>query len=256
MVLATDIWQASGNVLALDIGTNTEITLAAGGRLLSCSTASGPVFEGAHIRDGMRAAPGAIERVQIIDSTVHLQTIENSPAVGICGSGILDAVAEMLSAGIVDASGRLDKNHPMAVEAGGRPALVLVPAARSGHGRAVVVDRRDVNEIQLAKGAIRAGSEILMQEAGITYNDLERIIIAGAFGTYIHVPSAVRVGMFPPLPLDRFQQVGNAAGVGAKQMLVSKERRRVAAEIAQRIYYIELTTYMNFTEEYTQQMYF
>ncbi|MEJ2709295.1 MAG: ASKHA domain-containing protein [Anaerolineales bacterium] len=256
MLLATGMWQERRNVLALDIGTNTEITLAAGGRLITCSTASGPVFEGAHIHDGMRAAPGAIERVQIKDRQLRLQTIDDQAPVGICGSGILDAVAEMLQAGIIGKTGRLQKDHPWVKRLDGREGMVLVDAGASGHGRHILVDRKDVHEIQLAKGAIRAGTEILLKQAGLNSSELDEIIIAGAFGTYIHVPSAVLVGMFPDIPLERFRQVGNAAGVGAKQMLVSAERRRLAGKLIERIEYVELTTHPDFTPTFMQALYF
>ena len=255
MVLASEVWHTQKTTLALDIGTNTEITLAAGGRLLSCSTASGPVFEGAHIHDGMRAAPGAIERVQIVDGEFRIQTIDAQLPVGICGSGILDVVAEMLGAGILDRSGRMRKQNALVDNQDGSPGVTLVAAERTGHKRDIVVNRKDVNEIQLAKGAIRAGSEILLMEAGLSDDDLDEIIIAGAFGTYIHVPSAVRVGMFPALPLERFRQIGNAAGVGAKQMLVSRQRRHLADEISQRIEYVELTIHPRFTDEFMKAMY-
>jgi uncharacterized 2Fe-2S/4Fe-4S cluster protein (DUF4445 family) len=255
MVLASEVWHTQKTTLALDIGTNTEITLAAGGRLLSCSTASGPVFEGAHIHDGMRAAPGAIERVQIVDGEFRIQTIDAQLPVGICGSGILDVVAEMLGAGILDRSGRMRKQNALVDNQDGSPCVTLVAAERTGHKRDIVVNRKDVNEIQLAKGAIRAGSEILLREAGLSDDDLDEIIIAGAFGTYIHVPSAVRVGMFPALPLERFRQIGNAAGVGAKQMLVSRQRRHLADEISQRIEYVELTIHPRFTDEFMKAMY-
>jgi uncharacterized 2Fe-2S/4Fe-4S cluster protein (DUF4445 family) len=255
MVLASGVWNTRKTTLALDIGTNTEITLAAGGRLLSCSTASGPVFEGAHIHDGMRAAPGAIERVQIVDGDIRLQTIDAQPPVGICGSGILDVVAEMLDAGILNRNGRMLMQNPLVHNRDGSPEVTLVATEKTGHNRDIVVNRKDVNEIQLAKGAIRAGSEILLAEAGLSDSDLDEIIIAGAFGTYIHVPSAVRVGMFPPLALERFRQIGNAAGVGAKQMLVSRQRRHLALQISQRIEYIELTIHPRFTEEFMKAMF-
>lgn len=255
MVLASGIWDAQKTILALDIGTNTEITLAASGRLLSCSTASGPVFEGAHIHDGMRAAPGAIERVQIENGEIRIQTIDDQAPVGICGSGILDVVAEMLDAGVIDRNGRMQKQHALVDRRDGAPGVLLVPAEKTGHNRDILVNRKDVNEIQLAKGAIRAGSEILLAEAGLADNDLDEIIIAGAFGTYIHIPSAVHVGMFPNLPLDRFSQIGNAAGVGAKQMLVSRQRRRLAVEISQRIEYVELTIHPQFTDQFMKYLY-
>jgi len=255
MVLASGVWETRKTTLALDIGTNTEITLATGGRLLSCSTASGPVFEGAHIHDGMRAAPGAIERVQIVEEEIRIQTIDAQPPVGVCGSGILDVVAEMLDAGILNRNGRMLTQHPLVRDRNGSPGVILVAANKTGHNRDIIVNRKDVNEIQLAKGAIRAGSEILLAEAGLSDDDLDEIIIAGAFGTYIHVPSAVRVGMFPALQLERFHQIGNAAGVGAKQMLVSRQRRRLAVEISQRIEYIELTIHPRFTEEFMKAMF-
>lgn len=256
MLLATDVWRAKDNVLALDIGTNTEISLVSKGKILSCSTASGPVFEGAHIHDGMRAAPGAIERVQILGEQVRIQTIEDNSPVGICGSGILDAVSEMIKAGIVDRSGRLMTGHPLVRQFNSTQGLQLADAADSGHGRPVLVDRKDVHEIQLAKGAIRAGTQILLIEAGLTDQDLDRIVIAGAFGSYIYIPSAIQVGMLPDLPLERFQQVGNAAGVGARQMLVSREKREQASEICRRVNYVELTTHADFTDQFMEAIFF
>jgi uncharacterized 2Fe-2S/4Fe-4S cluster protein (DUF4445 family) len=242
--------RAQHATIALDIGTNTEISLLVGERILCCSCASGPAFEGAHIHDGMRAAPGAVERVRIEEDHVHVQTIDGQPAVGICGSGILDAVAEMLGASVVDRRGALAPTHDRVCGEGGRRAFVLVPGRQSGTGRDVLVTRGDVNEIQLAKGAIRAGVEVLLGEAGIGAGEIEHFVVAGAFGTYLDLKSAVRVGMFPDLPIERFRQVGNAAGAGARALLVSMRQRALAEEIARRIEYVELTTHPRFTEEY------
>jgi len=244
-LLAADAWRTAQTTVVLDIGTNTEISLVVNGRILSCSCASGPAFEGAHIHDGMRAAPGAIERVQIVDGTVRVQTIGNQPPVGICGTGILDAVAEMRAAGLVNHAGRL------LVQKNGT-TFTLVPASDTGHGRDILVTRRDINEIQLAKGAIRAGIEVLLREAGIASSAIEAFVVAGAFGTYLDVESAVRVGMFPDLPRICFQQVGNAAGIGAKQLLISARRREIAAGILERVEYIELTTHPEFTDVYME----
>jgi uncharacterized 2Fe-2S/4Fe-4S cluster protein (DUF4445 family) len=255
MVLASAVGETERTTLALDIGTNTEICLAHRGRMLSCSCASGPAFEGAHIHDGMRAAPGAIERVQIVGEAVNIHTIGNQPPVGICGSGILDAVAEMLRVGVLDRRGCLQEGGPHVRVEDGRAEFVLAPAATAGHGRDVVVTRRDVSEIQLAKAAIRAGVEVLLAQAGISAGDIESFIVAGAFGTYLDVRSAVAIGMFPALPPERFRQVGNAAGIGARQMLVSAERRRAADALAQRIEYVELTTYRDFTAVFVKAMY-
>jgi len=254
MLLATEAWKAEAPTLALDIGTNTEISLAVGGSVLSCSCASGPAFEGAHIHAGMRAAPGAIEAVHITGESVHIQTIGDTPPVGICGSGILDAVAELRAAGIVKQSGRLAQDHPRVRPWKGGGAFVLVPASETGNGEDLLVTRRDVHEIQLAKGAIRAGIESLLEKAGLPAEAIETVIVAGAFGTYLNIASAIRVGLFPPLPLARFRQVGNAAGTGARQLLISTARREEANQLVKRVAYIELTTHPRFTDLYMQAL--
>ena len=245
-------------IVALDIGTNTEITLARNGHMVSCSCASGPAFEGAHIRDGMRAAPGAIERVQISGDEVRIHTIGDQPPVGICGSGILDTVAQMLLAGIIDYRGVLRTGHSAVQTRDNRLEFILAAAESSGHGQNVVVNRKDVNEIQLAKGAIRAGIDILLQEVGLAEqpDQIDEFIVAGAFGTYISIESAVQIGMFPDIPLERFRQVGNAAGAGARQMLVSAERRSIASQIISQIDYVELSAHPDFLQVFSQALYF
>jgi uncharacterized 2Fe-2S/4Fe-4S cluster protein (DUF4445 family) len=265
MLLAAGLGQNASTILALDIGTNTEISLSIKGRILTCSTASGPAFEGAHIHDGMRAAPGAIERVHMERGEIRTYTIGEKPPVGICGSGILDAIAGLLSTGLVNSVGNI---QPLAANASGQGydypliekdrtrAVVLVPAANTGHGRDIVITRKDVNEIQLSKGAIRTGIEVLLSQAGISYAEIDHFIVAGAFGTYLDIHSALRIGMFPNLPLERFQQIGNAAGAGAKQMLVSTERRDTAIELAKRVEYIELTTHPGFKDQFIQSIMF
>ena len=254
MLLATGVCDGRRTVLALDIGTNTEISLAHGGALWSCSTASGPAFEGAHIHDGMRAVPGAIERVRYHDGEFLVHAIGEVPPVGLCGSGILDAVAEGVSAGIIDSRGALAKSHPLVYRASGGLSCLLVPGGRSGHGRDVVFTRSDVNEIQLAKGAIRTGADLLLDAAGIEAEAVQDVVVAGAFGTYLDIGSAVRVGMLPDLPRERFRQVGNAAGRGAQHLLVSRERRLRALEVARRSQYVELTTHANFTETFVRAL--
>jgi uncharacterized 2Fe-2S/4Fe-4S cluster protein (DUF4445 family) len=255
MVMASGLHEADQVTLGLDIGTNTEVSLAANGRLLSCSTASGPAFEGAHIRDGMRAAPGAIEWVKIVDDQIEYQTIDGAPPVGICGSGILDSVAELRRIGVLKENGsmRLD-SHPRVRQTGDRPEFVLVPSGENGARGDIVINRKDVSEIQLAKGAIRAGVEVLLAEAGLVVDQVDRVVVAGAFGTYLDVASARAIGMFPPLPLERFDQVGNAAGMGAKLALLSRRCREVAEEIAQLVEYIELTTDARFSGAYMDAM--
>ena len=263
MVLGSGLEQASQITVGLDIGTNTEISLAADGRLLCCSCASGPAFEGAHIHDGMRAAPGAVEWIRATgdagdaDLQLNYQTIDDAPPVGICGSGILDGVAELRRIGIVRPNGAMrvkEGAHPRLRDAGNGAEFLLVPAGERGAPRDIVITRRDVNEVQLAKAAIRAGIEVLLSEASLTAAQVERVVVAGAFGTYLDVGSALAVGMFPSVPRERFAQVGNAAGMGAKMVLVSSRCRKTAQEVARRMNYIELTTHPRFVQIYAEAL--
>jgi len=255
MILGAGLFDAKEVTVGLDIGTNTEICLVAGGRLLSCSCASGPAFEGAHIRDGMRAAPGAVEWIRLSDGHIEYQTIDSAPPVGICGSGILDGVAELRRIGVIRPNGAMDvKSHPRIRKTDDGPQFVLVPAGERGAPRDIVITRKDVNEIQLAKAAIRAGVEVLLKEAGLEDQQIERMVVAGAFGTYLDINSAVSVGMFPDLPRERYHQVGNAAGIGAKAVLVSRRCRERADEVASRMEYIELTTHASFVGIYSDAL--
>ncbi len=253
MLLATSVADAAATTLAIDIGTNTEICLAHHGRLTSLSCASGPAFEGAHIKFGMRAAPGAIERVRIVGGRVEYKTIGDEPPVGLCGSGILDAVAQLRLAGMLDRRGRL--GGPLVREADGDLEVVLADAATSGNGRPITVTQHDIRELQLAKGAIRTGIEALLQDAGIGPDAVERVIIAGAFGTYIDVQSAMAIGMLPRIPAERIVQVGNAAGTGARLALISRQQRAKASEIATRVRYLELARTPRFMRNFAEAMY-
>jgi uncharacterized 2Fe-2S/4Fe-4S cluster protein (DUF4445 family) len=204
----------------------------------------------------MRAAPGAIERVQIRDGEVRVHTIEDQPAVGICGSGILDVMAEMIAAGVMNTRGKLLLDHPLVRETERDVGFLLMPAESTGHNQDITVIQKDVGEIQLAKGAIRAGIEILLEAADLVYDAIEEFVVAGAFGTYLDIHSAIQIGMFPRIPVGRFRQVGNAAGTGARQMLISSKRRQMTEEIAARVEYLELTTHPNFTAKFMNAMNF
>lgn len=254
MILGTRLHEAEGNVLALDIGTNTEICLASHGTLRSVSCASGPAFEGAHILCGMRAAAGAIEHVQIREHEIDYNTIGNVPPVGICGSGILDALAALYRHGVVNVRGRMQDHERVRVGAGEQREFVLAEAASSGSGQAIVVTQQDVRELQLAKGAIRTGIEALLLDAHLHDEQLDQVIIAGAFGSYIDVTSAIAIGMLPALPLDRFRQVGNAAGTGARLALISQAQRRLAQDVGRRIQYIELAAVPGFQDLFARSM--
>lgn len=254
MLLATEHEWQGRTAVALDIGTNTEISLIRpDGRIRTVSCASGPAFEGYHIRDGMRAQPGAVERVWIDGQGVRVQTVAAAPPVGICGSGILDAVAQLYRAGVLNEAGRmLPGAHPQVRERDGEREFVLAEVAADSGTRAIGITQHDVREIQLAKASIQTGIALLLADEGVALEQIERFIIAGAFGAYIDVVNAVAIGMFPDLPLDRFRQVGNAAGIGAKLALLSTELRHRGRELRRRVTYLELATHPHFARAFAR----
>jgi uncharacterized 2Fe-2S/4Fe-4S cluster protein (DUF4445 family) len=242
-LLATeDRWRDGRTALVMDIGTNTELSLIHGGVILSASCPSGPALEGGHISCGMRAAEGAIERVVLENGRIAVRTIANKTAIGLCGSGVLDALATMRSGGLIDDTGRLCAGHPDIVENDGKKALQLAPG--------VLFGQHDIRAVQLAKSAIRTGTDLLLAQAGISAEDITHFIIAGAFGAYIDVASAVAIGLLPDLPGERFEQVGNAAGVGIRMMLASQKARQRAREIARECRYVELSSNQNFQKQF------
>ncbi|MCA2002727.1 MAG: ASKHA domain-containing protein [Chloroflexi bacterium] len=251
MLLAAGVAKVEKTTLAIDIGTNTEICLNHRGRMTSVSCASGPAFEGAHIKFGMRAAPGAIEHIRLVNDRLEIQTIGGEPPVGVCGSGLLDAVAQLRLNNLLDKNGKMSE-HPLIRGMGGAAEFVL--AEREGR-EPIVLSQKDVRELQLAKAAIRLGIQALVQAEGIEESDIEQVVIAGAFGTFIDVESAIVIGMLPPLPRERFKQVGNAAGTGARLTLISQSQRAEAEEIARRAGYIELAAMPNFNRKFAEATY-
>ena len=266
MLLATGAHRERELTLAIDIGTNGEMAMGSRERMVTCSTAAGPAFEGAHLSCGMRAADGAIDRVRI-DGEVHLHTIGESAPRGVCGSGLVDLVAEMLRSGVLDATGMMQPADALA--AGGQPALAarvsqngrqrsfaLATHEEGAGGRPVLVSQRDVRELQLAKGAIRAGIEILMRELGISAEDVRIVYLAGAFGNYIAPESALTIGLMPRFPHARIVPVGNAAGSGARMALVSRAALAEATRIAERVEYLELSGRPDFQDQFAASMVF
>ena len=263
MIIGSDLDRCPTAALGVDIGTNTEIALHKPDQsyLTSASCASGPAFEGAHIRDGMRAATGAIEMVRITPSGIVIKTIGDAPAVGLCGSGIVDAIAELSRAGLIDRRGRLQVGAPgvrSTPNLNGKTTLewVIVPAERTSTGRDIVITQHDVNEIQLAKGAIATGLESLLEATGTPATEIGAVIVAGAFGSYLNLDSALDIGLLPRLPNAKYSQVGNAAGVGAKMALLSHRERARAEQIARRTGYLELTTHPGFSRRFAHSMWF
>ncbi|MFP3898052.1 MAG: ASKHA domain-containing protein [Dehalococcoidia bacterium] len=255
MLLATDAWKARGTTLALDIGTNTEVSLVCKGRITTTSCASGPAFEGGHIKHGMRAAAGAIERLRIDGDEVLYQTIGREPPVGICGSGMIEALAQLYLAKFIDEGGRMRDSQRRVRSHKGQREFVLVGEEERKGRPAITITQADIRELQLAKAAIRTGIQVLVEASGCREDEIKKVIIAGAFGTYIDVASAVTIGMLPSLPLDRFRQVGNAAGMGAKLALVSSKYRGRAQDIVSRVSYIELASTPSFRSTFVQASY-
>ncbi len=254
--LACRLHEKERLTLLMDVGTNTEVMLGNRDGIWSCSTASGPAFEGAHIKNGMRAASGAVEKVSVMDDGVRCKTIDDEKARGICGSGIIDAVAEMLKCGALDTSGKLLEGvKGVRVTPAGKE-FVLVPKEETSTGKEdIVVSQDDVREIQKAKAAMYGGYMTLMRKSGHAAADLNEIIIAGAFGNYIDPASARILGMIPEVPLDRISFTGNTAGSGARICLKSLDLRREATEVADRMKYVELAAEPIFMEEYINAMY-
>jgi uncharacterized 2Fe-2S/4Fe-4S cluster protein (DUF4445 family) len=264
-VLATNITRNKDGKLRLfiDVGTNGEIVLGSAERTVATAAPAGPAFEGAQIRCGMRASEGAIEGVTI-DEDVHLQLIGNvSKPLGICGSGLVDAVAELYKAGIVDASGRMARaedvrgripdglvNRITDVE-GGIRAFILCASDPD-----IVLTQQDVRALQFAKGSIAAGVQVLMRLIGIAPTDLHEVLLAGSFGTYINPASARQIGLVPWIPVERIVAVGNAAGEGAKIALLSFREREAANRIPDFIEYIELSGRPEFNDIFTEALRF
>jgi uncharacterized 2Fe-2S/4Fe-4S cluster protein (DUF4445 family) len=259
VALSTRMEGRPGIRLAIDIGTNTEVLLSVDGMLHCCSTASGPALEGAALRYGSLAEPGAIERMWIDDATGGLsyETVENRPVIGICGSGIIDALSCLRRRGEISRTGvlRTGSARPPQ-EAGGEHRYVLAPAADTALGVDLTISQSEIRALQLAKGAIRAGIETLLAVHGLDAGRLDEIVIAGTFGTHLHVGSAVEIGLLPRIPLDRIHQVGNAAGVGAAMMLLSEDEREAGVELCRSITHVELSQQEGFRRRFAHAQWF
>ena len=250
MLLASGVVHTDKTALAIDIGTNTEISLISKGEIACVSCASGPAFEGGHIKHGMKAAAGAIDRLQIIDGKMQYHTIGGMPPKGLCGSAIIDAVSQLHQVGVLDDGGRM-QDHQMVRTRNGRREFVVVSGEANKRHTTITITQRDVRELQLAKAALRTGIEVLLNSKGVSGANVDQVVVAGAFGSYLDITSAITIGMFPSLPLERFSQVGNAAGAGARMALISRSTRRAAQHLARRIKYIELSNTPGFDQIFT-----
>ncbi|MEU5880626.1 ASKHA domain-containing protein [Spirillospora sp. NPDC047279] len=240
--------------LFIDVGTNCEIVLGSVAGLVATAAPAGPAFEGAAVRCGMRAAAGAIETVRLAPDGVELGVIGDVAPTGLCGSGLVDAVAELVRTGLVDASGRLTTaaDAPMLA---GRLTQVNGERAFILHG-GIRLFQRDIRELQFAKAAIATGWSLLLEEAGIGAGDLAQVLLAGSFGSYLSPANAIRIGLVPALPVPRVVSAGNVAGEGAKLALLSRRERAGADALLEEVRYVELSDRADFNDRFIANLAF
>ncbi|WP_143753444.1 ASKHA domain-containing protein [Dethiobacter alkaliphilus] len=261
VLLATELDRSEKSKLVIDIGTNGELVLGNKDSLFACSTAAGPAFEGAQISCGMRGASGAIDHVTFSDD-LQFSVIDNVSPLGICGSALLDTVAGLLEAGLITKRGKFvepdkvtnptgQKLKERLIEHDGSWAFLV---AQDPDGKRIMVTQKDIRELQLAKGAMAAGIRILMNNSGIGYDEIDEVLLAGAFGNYLNPRSACIIGLIPGELEDRVTMVGNAAGAGAKLALISSEEYHRAAQLAKKVKFIELGSNPGFARIFANSM--
>jgi uncharacterized 2Fe-2S/4Fe-4S cluster protein (DUF4445 family) len=259
-MLATGMDRDKRTRLFIDVGTNCEIVVSDGDRILATAAPAGPAFEGGAIKCGMRAADGAIEVIRLTD-TVELGVIGDVEPRGLCGSGLVDAVAELVRVGLLDASGRLvpdsaaieiaPKLGARLTRIGEERVFVLHrPHPDATPEECVVLSQRDVRELQFAKAAISTGWTLLLEELGLGHDDVAQVLLAGSFGSYLSPASAVTIGLVPNLPVLRIVSAGNVAGEGAKMALLSIRERAGAQTLLEEVSYVELSDRADFNERF------
>ena len=265
VALATRIGETPEQRIAVDIGTNGEVLLGSRDRLWACSAPAGPALEGAQLRCGMRAALGAIDRVWLAEGDLRVHTLGDAAAQGICGSGVVDAVATLLDAGVLDWTGLIDLDArsrlPAALAArvqmrGEERLVILARPGEAGAEREIVLTQDDVRQVQLCKGAIASGAALLQKVAGLRDEDVTELMLAGGFGNYLSVRSALRIGLIPALPERKIRYVGNAAALGAQLALMSEPERARATALARRIEHVSLAAHPDFQDIFVDCMNF
>ena len=265
--LAASMDEKKQLTLLIDIGTNGEMVLGTEKRLIACSTAAGPAFEGALITCGMRGAEGAIDHVSLKDGKYSYSVIGGGKPIGICGSGLIDLISELVRTGLVEAAGRLLPADEIENAEGklladriteyeGQRAFLLADAEASGSGEALYFTQKDVREVQLAKGAMAAGIQMMCSRLGITTGDIQSVMIAGAFGSYMSPASACGIGLIPPELEDKVMAIGNAAGQGARLCVLSIDEYKRAATLAKKIEYLELAADPMFQDVFVDELEF
>ncbi|PMQ01256.1 MAG: 2Fe-2S ferredoxin [Dictyoglomus sp. NZ13-RE01] len=235
-ILAIQLWREDGNVIFIDMGTNGEIVLKSGDIIYSCATACGPAFEGGNISMGMNAEEGAIDHVWVDEGKLRFSTIGESRERGMCGTGLIDVVAKGLELGLIDNTGKIKGGE---IELGN-----------------VKILQKDIREFQLAKSAIRSGIEILLREAGIKVEDVDKIFLAGAFGSFINIENTIKVGLIPKIERRKVIPVGNSSLKGAELVLLNKHYKKIAELLSKRVKYTELSSRKDFQDLFVEFMYF
>jgi len=257
-ILSAGMYRSGCPTLLLDIGTNTEVILRHGGRVICCSCASGPAFEGVHIEHGMKAVDGAIEKIQIDELTyeVEYETLGDGKPVGICGSAIIDAVAQLLRSGMINGIGKFNASIsiPRLRAAGKNKKFVIAWGKDAGIDGDITISERDINEVLLAKAAIYSACAVLMKKMGIGKEELRKVLIAGAFGSHVDKQNAKMIGLIPDVDDGRIGFLGNAALTGAKMALLSRSMRKCAEGIPAKVEYMELAVSQDFRREFTNAL--
>lgn len=244
-IAITGIHKAEEISMVIDIGTNTEIVIGNREKLGVCSAPSGPAFEGAHITFGMKAISGAIDSVRIERDEVIYTTIDNAKAKGLCGTGLIDLIAELYRNGIINRNGKFVKDHSRII-VDGVPKFVVAKAEETEFGKPITVSEKDINELLMAKGAIKSGWMILSERLGIEPDKIERIYLAGSFGRHINVENAKVIGLLPDIPSEKITFAGDTAVGGAKMALKSVRVRDEMEDVVSRLNYVELSVEKNF----------
>ncbi len=257
-LLATGFEHRSGPILFVDVGTNGEIVLRKDGKCYAAAAAAGPAFEGARISSGMRASSGAVEKVIFRHNEVVYNVIGNIAPTGICGSALIDLVAEMLRAGLIDTSGRMlaPEECPESLPQAYKSRIENSGSAFRFTDNRINITQGDIRELQLASGAIRAATSILMDKAGISATDLDEILLAGGFGNYIRRSNAKVIGLIPDIPNEKIRYVGNTSVMGAEMALCSKEAFNEMENFAESIEYLEISTDPEFQMKFAESMLF
>ncbi|KKN57032.1 hypothetical protein LCGC14_0566140 [marine sediment metagenome] len=260
VILSSKIYEEEELTLAIDIGTNGEIIIGNKDMLAVGSCAAGSALEGAHISDGMRAAAGAIDALKIVPETLEISysTIKNKKPIGICGSGLVDAIAEMLKSKIITRSGNFNKEfikHERFIKTEKNKEFILVRKDETTIGKDITLTQSDIRQIQMAKSAFYSGMRMILKHLGENLQ-IKQVFLAGAFGNYINTKNAKFIGMIPDIPDDKIYQIGNAAGVGAQHCLLDKSLRDKAEQLLKKIHYVEIAVKEEFQKEYATAMYF